>query len=251
MRITTQSFSRLLAGLLLALATVAVATGSDIPAHGKAVVLFSGRDLRNFETFLTIQGLNNDPDHVFRIEKDVIHISGKEFGYIVTKKEFANYYLRSEFKWGEGTYAPREGQARDSGILYHVQGPQKVWPTSIEFQILEGGTGDFWLTDGGAITANGTSATGPEGKAVKVDRLRKGRWKDVTGYRDPVGEVEKPRGKWNLLELVAQGDHVQQFVNGKLVNEGSEAFPASGKILFQSEGAEIYFRNIKLFPLKQ
>ena len=252
MRITTQSFSRLLAGLLLALATVAVATGSDIPAHGKAVVLFSGRDLRNFETFLTIQGLNNDPDHVFRIEKDVIHISGKEFGYIVTKKEFANYYLRSEFKWGEGTYAPREGQARDSGILYHVQGPQKVWPTSIEFQILEGGTGDFWMTDGGALTAtNGVRVTGPAGKALKIDRIGKGPWNNVAGFRDPVGEVEKPRGEWNLLELVVQGNHVKQFVNGTLANEGSEAYPSSGKILFQSEGAEIFFSNIKLYPLKR
>ncbi len=41
-----------------------------------------------------------------------------------------------------------------------------------------------------------------------------------------------------------------QYVNGKLANEGTDAFPASGKILFQSEGAEVYFRNMKLYPLK-
>jgi hypothetical protein len=51
--------------------------------------------------------------------------------------------------------------------------------------------------------------------------------------------------------LVTQGDHVRHFVNGNLVNEGSKAFPSKGKILFQSEGAELFFRNIKLFPLKQ
>jgi hypothetical protein len=235
----------------IALATTALGANRSIPPHDKPVVLFNGGNLENFDTFLKTSGLNSDPDHVFRVETGMIHVSGKEFGYIITKKEFSNYYLRAEFKWGEATYAPRKGQARDSGILYHVQGPQKVWPTSIEFQILEGGTGDFWMTDGGAITANGVRATGPEGKAVKVDRLRKGPWKDVTGYRDPVGEVEEPHGKWNLLELVAQGDHVRQFVNRKLVNEGSEAFPSSGKILFQSEGAEIYFRKITLFPLKR
>ena len=39
-------------------------------------------------------------------------------------------------------------------------------------------------------------------------------------------------------------------MNGKLVNEGSSAFPSSGKILLQSEGAEVFFRKIKLFPLK-
>jgi hypothetical protein len=54
-----------------------------------------------------------------------------------------------------------------------------------------------------------------------------------------------------VVELVNRGDgHVWQYVNGKLANEGTDAFPASGKILFQSEGAEIYFRNIRLSPLK-
>jgi hypothetical protein len=249
MRIRLNYFARVLG--CLAFATVAGATSSDIPPHGAAIVLFNGRNLKNFDTFLKDHGLNADPDHVFRVERGVIHISGKEFGYIITKREFENYYLRAEFKWGEGTYAPRDRQARDSGILYHVRGPQKVWPTSIEFQILEGGTGDFWMTDGGALTgSNGVRVTGPAGNAAKIDRIGKGPWNNVAGYRDPVGEVENPHGEWNLLELVAQGDHVKQFVNGKLANEGSDAFPASGKILFQSEGAEVFFRNIKLYPLK-
>ena len=52
----------------------------------------------------------------------MIHVSGKEFGYIITRQEYKNYYLRAEFKWGEGTFAPRAGQARDSGILYNILG---------------------------------------------------------------------------------------------------------------------------------
>lgn len=223
-----------------------------IPAHGPAVVLFDGSNLNNFDTFLKSQGLNHDPAHVFQLENKVIHISGKEFGYLVTRREFNNYYLRAEFKWGEGTYAPREGQARDSGILYNVQGEQKVWPRSIEFQIVEGGTGDFWLTDGAALTGkNGVRVVGPAGSAVKIDRFGKGPWMNVTGYRDPVGEVEKPHGEWNLLELVTDGNDVKQYVNGKLVNEGTDPSPAAGKILLQSEGAEVYFRRITLYPLNK
>jgi hypothetical protein len=76
-----------------------------------------------------------------------------------------------------------------------------------------------------------------------------GNQNNVAGYRDPV--VRPTHGEWNLLELVAQGDHVKQFVNGKLANEGSQAFPSGGKILFQSEGAEVFFRNIKLYLLKK
>ena len=179
MRITKLAVPWVLGALALA-GTLSGGAKSDIPPYGKAVVLFDGRELTNFDTFLKEHGLNNDPDHVFRVENGIIHVSGKEFGYIITKKEFANYYLRAEFKWGEGTYAPREGKARDSGILYHVQGEQKVWPRSVEFQIIEGGTGDFWMTDGGAITGrDGVRVTGPPGNAVKIDRIGKGPWNDV------------------------------------------------------------------------
>ena len=222
-----------------------------IPKHGPAVVLFDGKDLSQFDTFLPSTGLNADPGRVFTVEKGLIHISGKEMGYIVTRQEFKNYYLRAEFKWGEGTFGVRAGQARDSGILYNIQGPNKVWPQAIEFQINEGCTGDFWLIRGAAITGkDGVRAAGPQDSQVKIDRFNKGEYKNVTGWRDPTGEVEKPHGQWNVVELVNRGGHVWQYVNGKLANEGTDAFPSSGKILVQSEGAEVFYRKIKLYPLK-
>ena len=127
------------------------ALSQTIPPHKAAVVLFNGKDLNNFDTFLKSKGLNYDPDHVFQVENGVLHVSGKEMGYVITKSSFHNYYLRAEFKWGEGTFGERKGMARDSGILYNVQGDQKVWPRSVEFQINEGCTGDFWMTDGAAL----------------------------------------------------------------------------------------------------
>ncbi len=222
-----------------------------IPKHGKAIALFNGHDLSGFDTVLRSHGINSDPDHVFTVENGVVHVSGKEFGYFVTQRSFHDYYLRAEFKWGEGTYAERAGQARDSGILYNIQGEAKVWPRSIEFQIMEGGTGDFWMTDGAALTGrDGVRVTGPPGAAKKIDRFGKGPSQNVVGFRDPVGEVERPHGEWNQLELVTQGNTVRQYVNGKLVNEGTNPSPTEGKILFQSEGAEVYFRNMELSPLK-
>jgi hypothetical protein len=116
---------------------------------------------------------------------------------------------------------------------------------------MEGGTGDFWMTDGAALTGkDGVRVTGPAGKAMKIDRFDKGPTENVVGFRSAVGEVEKPHGEWNVLELVTQGNNVKQYVNGKLANEGTDPSPGSGKILFQSEGAEIYFRDMKLYPLK-
>jgi hypothetical protein len=239
----------LLAGLLPAV--FCWAQSKEIPKHGPAEVLFDGKDLAQFDTFLPSSGLNADPNHVFTVENGVVHVSGTEMGYFITRQEYKNYYLRAEFKWGEGTFGVRAGQARDSGILFNIQGPNKVWPRSVEFQINEGCTGDFWMTDGAAVTGkDGVRVTGPEGGARKIDRFNKGEFKNVTGWRDPSNEVEKPHGEWNVVELVNRDGHIWLYVNGKLANEGTDAFPTSGKILFQSEGAEVFFRNIKIYPLK-
>jgi hypothetical protein len=237
--------------LALLLSTAAPAQSAVIPPHKPAIVLFDGSNLDHFDTFLKTHGLNADPDHVFQIENGVLHVSGKEMGYVITKQSFHDYYLRAEFKWGEGTYGDRAGKARDSGILFNIQGEQKVWPRSIEFQITEGGTGDFWMTDGAALTGrDGQRVTGPPGAALKIDHFNKGPWQNVAGFRDPIGDLEKPHGEWNLLELVVHGNDVKQYVNGKLANEGTDPSPTEGKILFQSEGSEVYFRNMKLYPLK-
>ncbi|WP_254063802.1 DUF1080 domain-containing protein [Granulicella sp. S190] len=246
-----QRTTRRVAFFCLGLAFTMQAPSQKIPAHKSAIVLFDGSNLDHFDTFLKTKGLNSDPDQVFKVENGVIHISGKEMGYIITKQNYHDFYLRAEFKWGVGTFGEREGKARDSGILYDIQGEQKVWPQSIEVQITEGGTGDFWMTDGAALTGrDGVRVTGPPGSASKIDHFGKGPSQNVVGFRDTIGDLEKPYGEWNLLELVTHGDNVKQYVNGKLANEGTNPSPVEGKILFQSEGAEVFFRNIKLYPLK-
>ena len=40
------------------------------------------------------KGLNSDPDRVFRVEDGVLHVSGTEYGYVITKRAFRDYRLR-------------------------------------------------------------------------------------------------------------------------------------------------------------
>jgi hypothetical protein len=233
---------------LVVLAALPVAAAD---AHKGFTKLFNGKNLEGFDIVLKEKGVNRDPDGVFRVQKGAIHVSGTEYGYIITKKEYENYHLRAEFKWGEETHAPRKDKARDSGILFHVVGPDQVWPKSIEFQMIEGRTGEIILVgDGTSITREGKTITRTQGGgSSRFARYNQGPWKGDLGYRDPVAEVENPHGEWNLVELIADGDKVTYKVNGKVVNEGTQAKPSKGRILFQSEGAELYFRNIELRSL--
>lgn len=219
--------------LVCALAALIVGTGSSRPAGAveKKIKLFNGRDLKNFYTFLPSHGKNSDPEGIFTVHDRMIHVLGKEFGYVCTENEYENYRLVVEFKWGEKKWPPRENTVRDSGILMHCVGEDKVWMKSIECQIQEHDTGDFWLVDGASITSDGKAERG--GRVVKKK------------------DAEKPTGEWNVVEVICDGDKIQNWVNGVLVNEGTAASVTKGKIILQSEGAEIFYRKVELQPLKK
>lgn len=239
-------------GLMLTL-PVSAQDKPSIPSHGKLVPLFNGKDLAGFDTMLEKQGINNDLDKVFQVENGVLHISGQEFGGLVTQKEYGNYYLHAEFKWGEKTYPPRDGKARDSGIQFNITGPLKVWPRMMEFQINEGGTGDMWVVGGAGVTVGGKayqSTSSGTDSYLRIAHIGRGPLVNVAGYRDPVADLEKPHGQWNVLELVVDHDRIIYFVNGKLAIMANNANTTQGKILFQCEGSEVYFRKMKIAMLK-
>jgi hypothetical protein len=200
----------------------------------KTISLFNGHDLAGWYTFIPHTDKsyppNTDPKGVFKVENGVIHVSGEEFGCLLTDKEYANYRLKLEVRWGDKKWYPRDKPTdrRDSGILLHCVGPDKIWNKSIECQIQEHDFGDFHNVGGTSIEVNG--------------KLEKGR---VVKTKD----AEKPNGEWNVVEVVCDGDKITNIVNGVVVNEGSKASVTKGKILLQSEGAEVFFRNIELTPL--
>ena len=257
----------LLCHLPICLALASAQVDSGAPPVGEPVPLFAGQSLENFDTFVFGQGFNRDPEGVFRLVDGMIRVEGIPYGYFITKDEYGDFFLHAEFKWGEATHGSRANKARDSGILYRAVDVKKkaeaatsngtIWPKALEFQIMEGGTGDVILLGGAQLTVNGVRKGGKLG--IQIDRFNKtdlGRidgwpkhYREPAGFRDPTNEVEKLHGQWNVLEMIAEGDRVKYWVNGTLVMEGHDASLEKGKILFQSEGSELFFRNIKLWPL--
>jgi hypothetical protein len=240
----------------------------DLPTirSGEPIFQFTGKDLTGFYPYVHDRG-RDDPKQVFSVRDGMIDISGEEFGGLTTRDEFQNYHLITEWKWGERTWAPRKDRARDSGILVHCVGADGAasgnWMESQECQIIEGGCGDFIMV-GGRSKPSLTCETrvGPDrqlyfekgGKAVTRNSARYnwwGRdpaWKDVLGFRGR-RDVEKPAGEWNRMEVVCEGDAITTILNGNVVNIGTNSSLTKGKILFQSEGAEILFRKIEIRPL--
>ena len=75
-------------------------------------------------------------------------------------------------------------------------------------------------------------------------------WKDVLGFRGK-NDLESPDGEWTRCEVICDGGTITNIVNGTVVNQGFEAFPSAGKIIVQTEGAELFFRKIELQPIKK
>ncbi|HEU5167709.1 MAG TPA: DUF1080 domain-containing protein [Chitinophagaceae bacterium] len=194
--------------------------------------LFNGKDLKGWYSFLKTKGKNNDVDTVFSVNSGLLKITGKEFGYIVTEKTFSDFHLVVEFKWGEKKYPPREDKPRDNGICYYVVSTDKVWPRSVECQIQEGDCGDFWLID--SVTA-------------VVDGVQQGPTKNTRVIKKK--DNEKPTGEWNRIEVIANKGKCTHIVNGVVVNEAENVSLRRGRILIQSEGAEIFYRRIDIKEL--
>jgi hypothetical protein len=253
-----------IAGFALLLAPAALC---QLRTPAKTVKLFNGRDLTGFYVSMKENKLT-DPKGVFTVKNGAIHVSGEEWGGLTTVDEWTNYHLVAEWKWGGKNWPPRVDKTRDSGILLHGTGADGAagsgWLESIEYQIIEGGTGDMILVRGKtrpSATAEvekgennqtywkkgGEKMTRDSGRFNWYGRDRA--WQDKVGYRGPV-DIEKPVGQWNKSEIIARGDTLKYYLNGKLVLETTAVRPTGGKIQIQSEAAEILFRKIELRPLK-
>ena len=239
------------------------------PKH-EAVRLFNGKDLAGLYTWLK-DTKYEDPRKVFTVQDGLLRISGEVDGYIATQREYRDYHLVVEYKWGSKTYGSKT--VRNSGILLHAVGPDgnpSPWMSSIECQVAQGCVGDFIVIRGKGekgsvvpVTITSETILGPDGHT----RWKKGGkptvysgkqfwWSlhdpdfeeviDTRGKQD----VESPLGEWTRVECVCDGNRVTVIVNGTTVNECFDVFPSAGKILLESEGFEILFRKFELQPLK-
>lgn len=212
-------------------------------------------------------GLNNDPKQVFSLKtidgELLLCISGEIYGAVISKKEYKNYHLKAQFKWGEKVWEPRLTRERDNGILYHSVGAYgsfwNVWMQSQEFQVQEGDMGDFYSLAGTEIDIPSIKKEG----AKEFDYVKNGQLnrfssieKQIQSHCNKGFNNEKPHGEWNILELICFEGTSLHIVNGKVVmalfnsmykNSDGQIVPLQkGRIQIQSEAAEAYYKNIEI-----
>jgi hypothetical protein len=233
--------------------------------------LFNGQNLDGWDTWVgpveeggEAVGLNKDPLNIFSVVdldgENVIRISGEKNASIATTEEFENYHLTLEFKWGDELF-----DRYNSGLLYHSYGDfgvgLGVWMSSHELQLWTGHVGDSYRM--GKSYCEIPMVQNSEGKyeykkgAATLPSIPK----SETQIAAKDADYEKPMGEWNTIELYCFGRTSVHVVNGNvnMINHNSGKYlgenniePLSkGKIQFQSEGGELFIRNIKIRPLKE
>ena len=239
--------------------------------------LFNDKDLSGWDTYIGPPlddngkmisqipvGLNNDPKKVFSVAEQngekVIRISGEQWGGIATKTEYENFHLRLLFKWGKLTWGQKKTKKKDSGLLYFATGENGAdygaWMRSQEFQIEEGNSGDYWGVAGGMQdipviqAADSAYIYNPTGKLNTFSAIS-----NTGRHCTKQGDAENPTGQWNTLDLYCHGDTSVHVINGKVMMvlyhssqlENGKVIPLTrGKIQIQSEGAEVFYKQIKV-----
>ncbi|MBM3859656.1 MAG: DUF1080 domain-containing protein [Verrucomicrobia bacterium] len=181
------------------------------------------------------------PKGVWFIENGLLTAS--EDKCIWTKDQHENFMLDLEFKMGD---------AANSGVIVYCSDIEKWIPNSVEIQILDDHS--------------------PKWTKVPAN------WKcgGLFGHSAPMKQAVKKAGEWNRMTITCKGQQIQVVLNGESVTDanlrdwtsaknnpdGSEIPPwlsrpfaelaTKGHIGLQGKhgGAPIYFRNLKIMPLK-
>jgi hypothetical protein len=231
--------------------------------------LFNGKNLNGWETYVgpleeggRALGMKRDPMKIFSVVKEdgqpAIRISGEINASLATRNSFENYHLHLEFKWGNLVFAQR-----NSGLLYHSYGAfgaaLDVWMNAHELQMKHGNLGDVYCM-------GHTYCMVPARQDGKRYVYQPGEARIAFGDDESAklcagnSDPEKPLGEWNTVDLYCFGRTSVHVINGRvtLVSYDSGKWVSGelrplvkGKLQLQSEGGELFVRNVKIKHIKE
>ncbi len=232
----------LLAGGASAHRTQPAPAGAQAPdaiVPDRKMPLFNGRDLTGWTPDVPAKDSNPSAPDSFIVRNGMLVSLGTPAGHLVTNATYRNYRLEVEYR-----FAAKPGNC---GVLVHASRPRalyKMFPQSIEVQMLHQNAGDFWCIQENIEVhdmekrrprTEGQKWGGSEGDARRILNL--------------TDNSEKPPGEWNALAIEARDRAITVWVNGDLVNDGFNCTADRGRIALQAEGSEVEFRRVEIGPL--
>jgi len=225
--------------LLALLALPGWLSAADAVVPRAVTKLFNGKDLSGWTADVPAKDTDPKAPPSFLVRNGRLVSMGEPRGHLVTDAAFRDYRLEVEYRF--------PGKGGNCGVLVHASKPRalyKMFPQSIEVQMQSGDAGDFWCIQENIEVPDmekrrprkeGEKWGGAEGDARRILNLTDG--------------SEKPLGEWNTMVIEARGRSLEVWVNGDLVNEGSNSTASEGKIALQAEGTEVEFRRVDIGPL--
>ncbi len=185
--------------------------------------LFNGKDFSGIKFYLRDE---KDPSKTFSVKDGAIICTGRSVGYWYTEKKYKEFPLRFDWRFKRPAGLKKDEDFRgNSGYLLWVN-EHKVWPYTLETQGMNRYAGYIYFID------------------------QKDKGKNKFKYDNEARKkAMKPVGEWNTYEIVAKGDTVVVTINEiKITTVTSHEYEKNGHIGFQSEGAEIHWKNIRIKP---
>jgi hypothetical protein len=200
--------------------------------------LFNGTDLTGWHVDVPAMDSSRSARNPFVVRDGLLVSLGEPQGHLITDAVYRNYRLEVEYR-----FSAKPGNA---GVLVHASTPRalyRMFPKSIEVQMESENAGDFWCIVEDISVPDMEKRRGPratwgitEGKARRIVNLTDG--------------SERPVGEWNRMVIEAVGRSIKVWVNGTLVNYGTNATADRGQIALQAEGSEVEFRKLLLTQIK-
>ena len=199
--------------------------------------LFNGSDLSGWHIDIPEMDTNAAAINPFIIRNGMLVSLGTPGGHLITDSVYQNFRLNVEYR-----FAAVPGNC---GVLVFASTPRalyKMFPKSIEVQMMHQNAGDFWCIVEDITVPDMETRRGPKANWG----ITEGKERRVKNLTD---NSEKPVGEWNSMTVECVGNSIKVWVNGDMVNYGFNATASKGNIALQAEGSEVEFRKVELTPI--
>jgi hypothetical protein len=219
--------------------TLIILVAFSTKSNSQSYSLFNGKDLTGWHIDIPEMDTNATAKNPFIVRNGMLVSMGNPQGHLITDSVYKNYRLVVEYRF--------PGKPGNCGILVHASTPRalyKMFPKSIEAQMMHDNAGDFWCIVEDISVVDMEKRRGPK-KDWGITEGKERRIKNLTD------NSEKLLGEWNTMTVECYKNSVRVWLNGDLVNDGFGCTADKGQIAFQAEGAEVECRKMEITPIKK